>query len=477
MLKKAICILLSIYMMLCTAACGGADPSSSDVSSSEPSASSEDTTSADSSITVSTGKVTQSAITNDTGAIKGDGGESEQSGVVSVWTAPEQYVIVIPSADSGLKKYAVKIQQYFSDLYHVTLPVVTDKTAETETEILVGKTNRSESNKAIATGKYQVSVSGKKLVFDGGHSAMIDAAVQRFLSLKPTSDSQAVFSGSTDFKATALSGYEYVWGDEFEGAEVDFTKWTFKAKMSGTETGMLSSDRDVIDIGSGKLQLRAIQYENRAYPKVRFKMPISVVTQYNMMFTYGYCEIKAKMPFFKGAWPSFWTQSTTGIGDRKCTDYFVEVDILEVFGSDEGKVVSNIHKWYTNDTHSQWSAKKTVWTAPNAATIDDEYHVFGYQWTPKEISMYVDGKKIMTYDITKSYDKLSADMSGFHDPQFIIFNNHLFLEDSSYKPNTITGNEKLLPSEYFIEYFRLYQKKGEGKLWTDQKVYTEFTNR
>lgn len=480
MFKKTVAILLALCMVFCASGCKTGNASSEQPSSSSQPSSSADTASDDTGSENTESSSDSSIVTQsytDLGGVKGDGQSSAEKG--QLWTDPSSYTIVIPNGDSGLKKYAAKIQRYFSDNYRVTLPIVTDAVQRNANEILVGKTNRPESNSSIATGSYQVSVKDSKLVFDGGHAAMIDAAVQRFLTLAPKDNKTASFSGSTDFKATALSGYDYVWGDEFEGEEIDFTKWTFIAKMSGTDTGMISSDRDVIDIGDGKLKLRAIKYTSKAYPKVKYKMPISVVTQMNMMFTYGYCEIKAKMPFFEGAWPSFWTQSNTGIGERKCFDYFVEVDIFEVFGSPEGRVVSNIHKWYTDKSHTQWGyggQEKTTWTATNPKTINNEYHVYGWQWTPKEMVIYVDGKKIMTYDITTTYDNVD-DMSGFHDPQFIIFNNHLFLEDSSWRPNTIIGNEGLLPSEYFIEYFRLYQKKGEGKLWTDETVYKTFNGR
>ncbi len=479
MIKNVLAIALAAVMIVSVAGCGvnSADVSSSEKPSSKPSSSYDQNSDYQTQDQSSSDDSSSNPSNNqDLGGIRGDYGSSEDessqdmgdSGEYSLWGNPVKYSIIIPAGNADYRKYAEEVQGYFYSTYTASLPIKTDATAPSNFEILIGKTNRPESNKNIKVSDYEISVKNNKLVFDASHEVLLELAVDRFLSTSPKSDAQAKAKRSTDFKDTALGNYKYVWGDEFEKGEVDFTKWSFVAKMGGTKTAEISTDKDVIEQLNGKLILRSMVHPASATKK--FKMPSSVVTQYNMMFTYGYCEIKAKMPFFKGAWPSFWTQSDTGIGERKCFDYFVEVDIFEVFGSEKAEVVSNIHKWYKDKSinHTLWPADRDKWYG-NPETINNEFHTYGYLWTPEDMTMYVDGNKIMTYDITKSFDMVE-DMSGFHDPQFIIFNNHLFTD-------TITGNESLLPSEYEIEYFRLYQKKGEGRLWTDSKVHANYPNR
>ena len=123
------------------------------------------------------------------------------------------------------------------------------------------------------------------------------------------------------------------------------------------------------------------------------------------------------------------------------------------------------HKPWEKGTLARIS-KKTSYKYSEYANLNDEYHTYGFEWTPTELKMYVDGTHYNTFDITKSYD-LCEDMSGFHDPLFIIFNNHLFTPESSYKPNLITGNEGVLPMAYEIDWFRVYQSKDvEGsQIW------------
>lgn len=485
MTKKISAIILAVILIVNLAGCGAAstDTGSSQLGSSTPS----DTSS------VGGGLSSQGGIGGDLGGTKTE--PPSQPSTDSLWGNPENYTIVYAEADANMKKVATKVQRWFSDNYRCTIPIMSDKNAETELEILIGNTNRKESGNKT-DGSYKVSVQGKKLVFDGYHSAIVELAVKEFLEANPKTDEAAgKISGKiSDFKAS-MYGYDYVWGDEFEGDEVDFSKWSFDAKMGAYADARIATDRDVIDVKSGKLVLRSMVETSKGYKKngIDYKMPTSVVTQHNMMYTYGYCEIKAKVPTTRGTWPSFWLQSRDGVGERKCFDYMVEVDVFEVFGTTYGDVIPNLHKWYDSKYYnygqihnvkkndgsyvmntSSGSDKKI--TLKNEAGGVDGYHVYGYEWTPTHMRMYFDGRMYKEYDINKTWDK-ATDMRGFHDPQYIIFNNHLFTDKASYKPNLIEGNEGVLPSEYIIEYFRLYQKKGEGKIWIDEDNWKTYSDR
>ena len=485
MLRNIISIFLAVSLILSITACGAKDDAtaSSLPSSSAPS-SSEDTSSEESS------KNNSSIGNNYIGSGNFEGtknpvtNSSEESSVIDtttdvvVWQNPEVFSVIFPAGDSAVKQSALAVQKYFSTAYGVSLAVKSDAAAETPYEILVGKTNRKESDKNIALNKYKVSVKDKKLIFDGGHKAMLDLAIQLFIEKKPKNTPDAKISGSVaDFKAKMLGGYEYVWGDEFQTKELDFTRWCLEAKMGGTEKIKVVPSRETIDMKDGNLVLTARKSANKA--KTEYLVPTSVITRWNMMYTYGYCEIRAKVPNATGVWPSFWTQSNSGIGQRKCHDYFVEVDIFEVFGDPDGKFIPNLHKWYTKDAGGSHVVSGSKHNVPLKNSIN-EYHTFGYEWTPTEMSMYVDGKKYETYDITNPAtirDNTTKEMKGFHDPQFLIFNNHVFASDASYKPNLIENNEKALPSSYVIDYFRLYQKPNEGKIWTDFNVKYTYPER
>ena len=83
-----------------------------------------------------------------------------------------EYKIVIPEkADLSTTYAAANLARYLEEAYGRTLPIVTDKEAETELEILIGKTNRAASTRAYAEckdeHKYVLYKNGKQIVTAG----------------------------------------------------------------------------------------------------------------------------------------------------------------------------------------------------------------------------------------------------------------------------------------------------------------------
>ncbi len=413
------------------------------------------------------------------------------------WNGPEGYVIVVPAGDINAKTSAEYLQKYYSEVHKVTLKIVTDATKETEKEILVGKTNRSQSAKDMAEADLEVSVKDGKLVFDGGHYVTVDSAVKKFARKLPEKGKAHTFKLTTDFSSTLskLEGYTYVWGDEFEAADIDYTKWDFEQRMFGNNQLELTYGNESIDVSDGRLKLFARHYFHPIKDELEYTAPYSTLHKYHMNYRYGYCEIRAKVPFEAGVWPSFWGLSAcnlSGVDGDNHGNFSVEVDIFEIFG-DEETVVPNIHKWY-NDcydynaihgldgtrNHTQWdSEKKDLWLwsehGADLDKLDDEYHLYGYEWTPNECSMWVDGEKYMTFDLKKSYDK-NNEMTQFHDPMYFMFNMHVFTVYESMQPNLIEENMGALPAEYAIDWYRVYQKKdSKSKIWIVDEPRTDIT--
>lgn len=266
-------------------------------------------------------------------------------------------------------------------------------------------------------------------------------------------------------------GYRLVWNEEFEGTKLDGRKWTVREDMRPREDNALAdeSNPEVMRVVDGELHLNSIRVQadggERKYISCR-----SVTTYNKMHFRYGYLEMRAKVPFQPGAWPSFWLKSTCEIAPRKVMDYMVEVDIFEVFGSKD-TVEPAIHKWYSNGTHTStgWATqKKSPYIFKNCGNLSNEYHLYGFEWTPDEMSMYVDDEKYFTFDLHDDFDG-GGDMEGFHDPLYIIMNNHVLTQTLAFMQNNRPGacatDESEFPLEYWIDWIRLYQKPGEGDVF------------
>ncbi len=382
------------------------------------------------------------------------------------WDGPAGYTIVVPKGNAQLLEVANKFNDWIKKQTGKGLKVVTDDTAATDKEIIIGKTKRYDYS--AKEGEYFAKVDGKKLIFGGGHNVTIKKAVEIYTRLKYTKGKAYTYSGNSDFVAEKF-GYTYVWGDEFEGNELNDKLWDRVTKMAATAEMSLDNTELTTKTENGYLKMLAMRYWDPKKGGVEFVAPWSVTTSSTMNYKYGYVEIRAKVPFIRGVWPSFWTSSPGELAPPRTANYSIEVDVFEVFSSLD-TLSPNIHKWYTDGRHTMWAVDEgnsNEWYKFESDNLIEEYHLYGFEWTPTKMTMYIDNKAYYTYDITKNFDNGETGMGGYNTTLYLIFNNHLFTQSSSYKP--YEGCEVRatdLPAEYAIDWVRLYQKNdGKSQLY------------
>ena len=398
----------------------------------------------------------------------------------------EKTVVIYPKGDDGAEAEAKRLAKALN------ISVLDDSSPKNREEISIGLTNRLEEIQ-VSGRAYKSFCENGRLYIVAADTLVLTEAVSNFIDLCDAERLPLMRGVANGFMLdiTLSNGktYNYVWGDEFEAPILDRNKW--QNAVQGSNMGPCTAEGkeadirvmntpDVMKIVDGNLRLSPILYSDPENPNIKYAVPASVRSRERMEYRYGYAEIRAKVPFKTGVWPSYWSGESNALsGENLCDAFSVEVDVFEIMGT-PNIVVPNLHKWYKNHdpathgctytgTHSSSGTDKRYYFE-NYENLSDEYHTYGFEWTPTEMSMYVDGYCYKTYDITKSFDAC-PDMSGFHDPRYIIFNNHVFSPNSRFKPNCIEGNEDNLPANYDIDYFRLYQDNSipNTAVWTKNK--------
>lgn len=247
-----------------------------------------------------------------------------------------------------------------------------------------------------------------------------------------------------------------VWNDEFNSDSIDRTKWNFRAKMSQGDIKNTSDERNVT-VENGNLVMRTWKESDGTY-----STNTSVTTDGVMSFKYGYLEIYANVPYVKGCWPSFWMQSKDV---HRTVPYLAEIDMFEIYDT-KNTVSSDIHKWYSGEEHYHAGGRKWSYKFQRSLNLNNEYHLYGLGWTPDKLYFTVDGKIYKTYDLSEDFGDRGDGMDGFRDPAYIIFNNFIFTENSSWK-NPPVDDKTEWPITYKIDWIRLYQKDGEGEIFDD----------
>ena len=290
-------------------------------------------------------------------------------------------------------------------------------------------------------------------------------------------------------------GYRLVWHDEFEGDHLDHAKWEFGTENTNKAPVYLCNEDEspaTVCVKDGMLRLKANMIGDHPRhvecPHIKYVTSRSISTKYTMNFKYGYVEMRAKVPHKKGGFPAFWAISKTGLVEPKNKNYFSEVDFFENFGTNT-QMTPGFHKWYKDGTHvcprMEDMPGYGAYKFKDPENICNEYHIYGFEWTPTEMKMYFDGECYTTFDTTFCFDKdfTEGNMPGPKTTDRIMtlphddmdeFNDHLCLliqnlllqpcEGNEEYSNNLCDDPDLFPYEYFVDYVRLYQKPGVGDI-------------
>jgi beta-glucanase (GH16 family) len=276
----------------------------------------------------------------------------------------------------------------------------------------------------------------------------------------------------------AAAEWKLVWSDEFDGKEIDKTKWDFdlgngfynydsNTWISGRgndELQYYTREADNVFVKDGMLHIRAVKesLHGCGFSSARLK---SRKRDGSPLFNqkYGKFEFRAKLPTGKGIWPALWMMPQEDkYGGWAASG---EIDIMEARGQEPNKVLGTLHfggGWPEN-THI---SKDFV--LPRDGTIAD-FHVYALEWEPGEMRWYVDGRLYATQSFWWSSGKRDAGKAvkptkeadlnpwpaPFDQPFYLIMNLAVggkFLGN----PDKTT----VFPAEMVVDYVRVYEKVG-----------------
>ena len=188
------------------------------------------------------------------------------------------------------------------------------------------------------------------------------------------------------------AGWTYVGGDEFNGANLDSSKWFAYHNNYGSGNNQLECQTpgNVSESG-GALKIMA--------QRQTVSCPDGGTMNYTSGFLgsretgtfyprYGRFEMRAKLPHAQGMWPAFWLRHRNGAGTA-------EVDIMEYFHSQvPGMTSQTLHL----DGHPNVDHKTTAFEAP---TVSPGWHTWAVDILPDpngvRFVFYTDGVAVNSY--------------------------------------------------------------------------------
>lgn len=218
--------------------------------------------------------------------------------------------------------------------------------------------------------------------------------------------------------------WKLIWADEFDGTELDRSKWSFRLNFWGrpfeayTDQGVILDGKSHVELHrtvrdgfcvSPQLQTGCLSFDapgntGKRPPSGNDAIwPLAPLEPPKFVHRYGYYECRCKFQKYpEEMWSAFWTQSPS-IGTRFEPEWCgVESDIMEYFHPGEattGNIMGGYGEQCAKDGRVKYELEET----------EGGWHYFGMDWEPDGYVFYCDGKEV---------SRCSAHVS--HVPQFIL---------------------------------------------------------
>ena len=216
-------------------------------------------------------------------------------------------------------------------------------------------------------------------------------------------------------------GFELVWSDEFDTPGLpDATKWKYdthrnaegwynnekqyyaagRLENSRVENGNLIIEAHQEDLSAGRFE----DWGKQEYSSAR------LITQGLGDWTYGFFEVRAKLPCGRGTWPAIWTLPSD---PDVVWPAGGEMDIMEHLGLEPGVIHHSIHTTAFN--FSRGTQKTSSHTLPTAC---EQMHKYQLLWAPTLLMFAVDDQPKFLFQ--KDSDKKTR--WPFDKPQHLLLN-------------------------------------------------------
>jgi beta-glucanase (GH16 family) len=249
------------------------------------------------------------------------------------------------------------------------------------------------------------------------HSSVLKLIPLGFAVLSLGSPSAAI-AGNVD--ATVGEGWQLVWNDEFDGAEIDQNKWDWETNCWGGGNSELQCYTDRPEnsfIRDGALVIHA-QTENFTGPAEPLdwdsnagdrSLPYTSARLRSLGkgdWKYGRIEVRAKLPAGQGIWPAIWMLPTDWTYGGWAASG--EIDIMEAVNL-PAEGLKQIHG--TLHYGREWPENTSSGTAFEFVSSDPvaDYHTYAIEWGKHEIRWYVEDVHYATQKSSGWYSQIDGD--------------------------------------------------------------------
>lgn len=195
------------------------------------------------------------------------------------------------------------------------------------------------------------------------------------------------------------AAWKLVFEDQFDAAELDGSRWTSCYWWDrGGCTNLGNNElqwyrRGNVVPGNGSVTLEAreepVDTSEGAFPYTSGLIATGRTDaegerEDRFSFTYGYVEVRARLPRGQGLWPAIWLLPSDHVSRP-------EIDIMEMLGHAPDVLEMHYHYQTNGQNESQGEDRKV-------ADLSADWHDYAVDWSPEAIVWYLDGREMWRID-------------------------------------------------------------------------------
>jgi len=244
--------------------------------------------------------------------------------------------------------------------------------------------------------------------------------------------------------------------EEFEGTEVDQTKWNIYGPNWWDKASHWSKDNLIVGGGLAKLHFEKKRGFHNDNPNPKEKLTLSGLNESDYacgyldtygkwVQRYGYFEARVKLPTAPGLWPTFWMMPDRGVG---AGPHWKRSDTGN--GAMEFDIMEHLTRWgphrYNIAMHWDGYDKQhtSLGSGCNYVQADqDGFITCGLLWTPGSAIYYCNGKEVLRWE----------------SPRISTVPSYFLIEMTTGGWDNNSVDDARLPVDYLIDYVRVWQRK------------------
>ena len=269
-------------------------------------------------------------------------------------------------------------------------------------------------------------------------------------------------------KKDGILSWNYYFGDDFEGGQVDEAKWHKRYPWGGlladqkqyAAPEMLSQQEGILHLSAREntefypVEDWMINHEQAKKHGLEIQgnaVKLDYLTSCiwsKQSFRYGYFEIRAKAPSGQGLWPAFWLYG------QNSKD---EIDFMEMKGERQKEVHVDVH---CPDSCEKVASKPFGfpknwggWVKTNHP-LTDQFVVYSGVWLPGSLTYYVNGVPVSHY------------AGDFATSMNVIANLAVARDGFAFNPGP--NDETKFPADYQVDYIRVWKLTDDNEYKTSK---------